>query len=94
MTNGTDEASQTVDTSSHNEAPTEAHAETSDAKQSNEHHEASHVETSSSSDAASSSEGSSSSEDTGDYEIFADDRGRVTIGYWDDEGYWNPVYEV
>ena len=38
----------------------------------------------------------SGSEDTydGDYEIYADDRGRVSIGYWDDEGYWNAVETV
>lgn len=38
----------------------------------------------------------SGSEDTydGEYEIYADDRGRVSIGYWDDEGYWNAVETV
>ena len=86
-TNGTDEG-QTTNTETH----TETHTETSNAKQNNNNknnHEDTNVKTTSMEDDG------GGSEDYGDAnEIYIDERGRASIGYWDDEGYWNAVYTV
>lgn len=91
MTNGTDEEQPVY---------TETHTETSNAKQNNNNqnnnpnnnnpHEDAEVIT------TYPDEEESDSEDTSGHasEIYVDDRGRVSVGYWDDEGYWNAEYVV
>lgn len=91
--NGTNTELQTTDTETQTETsnPTQNSNDNNNHNNNNNRHEESHVET------AQSGYQESVLEDDDDYddsEIYVDDRGRVSVGHWDDEGYWNAEYVV
>lgn len=91
--NGTNTEPQTTDTETQTETsnPTQNSNDNNNHNNNNNRHEESHVET------AQSGYQKSVLEDDDDYddsEIYVDDRGRVSVGHWDDEGYWNAEYVV